>query len=62
MRVQQHPYCSPAAMELRRRDGTPPSGVHPCEVDSLAPVPPGDPLRAAWAEAARQRKELDAAA
>lgn len=60
MKVPQHPYCSAQAMHLRRQDGTPPWGVHVSEVDSLAPVPPGDPLREAWVQAAQLRAEIEA--
>lgn len=35
-KIEQHPYLSAAACELRRRDHTPPWGVHPCEVDHFA--------------------------
>lgn len=53
--IQQHEYCSPEARELRRQDGTPPWGVHPCEVENLGQPDPADRspfaehLRAAWA-------------
>lgn len=35
MKVKQFKYLSPEAKKLRTRDGTPPWGVHPCEVDDL---------------------------
>lgn len=61
MKVEQHRYLSPEAVELRRRDGVPPWGVHPCEVDSLRPEP-GAPLHRAWREARRLRAEIEASA
>jgi hypothetical protein len=48
-------------MALRQRDGTPPWGVHVCEVDSLGPKKPdGTALYAAWLAAAELRRQLEA--
>jgi hypothetical protein len=44
-------------MALRRRDGVPPWGVHPCEVDALDQVA-GDGT--AFSEALRQARALRA--
>jgi hypothetical protein len=62
MKVEQHPYCSPEAMRLRHRDGIPPWGCHPCEVDSLPEPEPGDatPFACAWRAAAALRAEIEA--
>lgn len=60
MKVAQYPYLSPEASRLRERDGVPPWGVHPCEVDSVSPAP-GTALHAAWLEACRMRTELEGA-
>jgi len=38
MKIKQHGFCSPEAMELRHRDGTPSWSVHVSELDSLGPV------------------------
>lgn len=62
MKVEQHAYLSPKAMALRRRDGIPPWGVHPCEVDALALTVADDDAGAfatAWREAARLRAEIE---
>jgi hypothetical protein len=59
MKVEQFPYLSPEAMELRRRDGIPPWGVHPCEVDSLEEPKQHGPFRDAWREAMRMRREIE---
>lgn len=63
MKLPQFAFCSPEALELRRQDGTPTWGVHPCETDSLGQPDPGDRspfaenLRAAWA----LRREIEGA-
>lgn len=60
MKVKQFKYLSPEAKKLRTRDGTPPWGVHPCEVDHLkdmADVP--NALGSAWHEAAEIRRQLE---
>lgn len=61
MKIQQLEYCSPRAMQLRRRDGTPPWGAHVCEVDDLAHVDEKlQPVFAVEVERARQlRKALE---
>lgn len=60
MKVEQHDYLSPEAVELRRRDGIPPWGVHPCEVDSIDPdTLASGPFRDAWREASRLRREIE---
>lgn len=61
MIVEQHDYLSPQAIELRRRDGVPPWGCHPCEVDSLAGTigDHGSAFAMAWREAARLRREIE---
>lgn len=41
MKVEQYVYCGTEAMALRRRDGTPPWGVHPSEVDTFRDWPAG---------------------
>ncbi|MDR7136166.1 hypothetical protein J2X06_003384 [Lysobacter niastensis] len=58
MKVAQHPYLSSDARRLRERDGTPPWGIHPCEVDSVSPQP-GTVFHAAWIDASRIRAELE---
>lgn len=55
MKIEQHKYLSPAAVELRQRDGVPPWGVHPCEVDSLKGAPDDS---TAFAAGLRQAREL----
>lgn len=55
MKIEQHPYLSPAAVELRHRDGVPPWGVHPCEVDSLATFKADT---SPFGESLRQAREL----
>lgn len=70
MKVAQHPYLSPEAMALRRRDGTPPWSVHVSEVDSLAGKrelaqlagKTGDStaFRAAVVAAAEMRRQIEA--
>ena len=66
MRVEQHPYLSPQAKALRRRDGIAPWSVHPCECDAFADWPLPDPLPndatafdVSLAEARRQRAALE---
>jgi len=61
-KIEQHPYLSPAADKLRQRDGTPPWGVHVCEVDSLASLPSdgANAFGAALADARRLREEIEA--
>lgn len=59
MIVEQHPYLSPQAVELRQRDGIPPWGVHPCEVDSLQRPSQAGPFRDAWRQAWRLRREIE---
>ncbi|GAB3733961.1 hypothetical protein GCM10028862_16730 [Luteimonas pelagia] len=60
MKVPQHPYLSPEAMRLRKRDGIPPWGVHPCEVDSLAELAGEQSAGGmAWREAERVRQEIE---
>lgn len=61
MRVEQFPYLSTEAKALRRRDGTPPWGCHPCEVDSLAGTigDRGSAFAMAWREASRLRRALE---
>lgn len=60
MKIKQHPYLSAEAKALRARDGIPPWGVHPCEVDALRQHKAdnsvfGDSLRAA----AEMRRQLE---
>lgn len=63
MKVEQHDYLSPEAAELRRRDGTPPWGVHVCEVDSFDPdTLQSGPFRDSWRAASRLRREIEASA
>jgi hypothetical protein len=62
MRVEQHGYCGAEAMLLRRRDGTAPWAVHPCEVDSLGRVEVGDPIYLHWLAAATMRRQLEGVA
>jgi hypothetical protein len=59
MKVEQFGYLSPEAVSLRQRDGIPPWGVHPCEVDSIAPEP-GTAFHASWMQAKRFRAEIEA--
>lgn len=61
MKVEQFAYMSPEAVALRRRDGIPPWGLHPCEVDSVQPEP-GSPFHSAWMEAKRFRAEIEGGA
>jgi hypothetical protein len=63
MKIEQFPYCSPKAMEARRRDGVPPWGAHPCECDSLGEPDPTDrsPFAESLREAWRLRRELEGA-
>lgn len=58
MIVEQFAYLSPAAMELRRRDGIPPWGVHPCEVGHFTGWP--DDGAGVFAVALRAARELRA--
>lgn len=59
MKVQQHTYLSPAAAALRQRDGIPPWGVHPCEVDSLKTTPPGTVFYAELQQARELRHQIE---
>jgi hypothetical protein len=61
MKIEQHDYLSAEAKRLRQRDGVPPWGVHPCEVESLRKFA-GDPgvFGNAWREADRLRREIEA--
>lgn len=60
-KIEQHDYLSPEAKRLRQRDGTPPCGVHLCELDSLANVEPDNTaFGAALVEARRLRDEIEA--
>jgi hypothetical protein len=60
MKVEQHDYLSAEAKALRQRDGTPPWGVHVCEVDSLAALGgERSPFGDAWREACRLRREIE---
>jgi hypothetical protein len=60
-RIEQFAYLSPQACELRRRDGTPPWSVHPCEVDDFKhwPADDGSAFGAALREARALRAELE---
>ena len=60
MKIKQFPYLSPESNALRARDGIPPWGAHPCEVDALRQHKAdisvfGDSLRAA----AEMRRQLE---
>ncbi len=59
MQVEQHPYLSAEACKLRQRDGVPPWGVHPSEVDSLGDHELNTPFGQALAEARRLRDEIE---
>ena len=61
MQVEQHGYLSPESIALRERDGTPPWGVHVCEVDATEAVAmqTNSVFRTAWREAARLRREIE---
>lgn len=48
MKLAQHAYMSAEAQRLRRRDGTHPAHVHPCELDSLGDTCPWPPTTAGW--------------
>lgn len=64
MKVKQHPYLSPEARALRQRDGTPPWGVHPCEVDAFSSHDDSVQTTAfaqSLREARQLRKEIEAA-
>jgi hypothetical protein len=63
MKVAQFPYLSTEAIALRRRDGIPPWGVHPCEVDALGDPDQCDPgpFRDALEAAIALRAEIEAA-
>lgn len=61
MIVEQFPYMSPEAWELRRRDGIPPWSLHPCEVDSILDVPPASLFAAEVAKARAIRDALESA-
>lgn len=63
MKVRQYRYLSAEATRLRERDGTPPWGVHVCEVDDLSDIkgPEGCGM-AHWLaleEAREYRQELE---
>lgn len=62
MKVEQYEYLSPEAIVLRQRDGTPPWGVHVCEVDACAnSARPGTSgFYTSWLEASRLRAEIEA--
>ena len=62
MQVEQHGYLSPESIPLRERDGTPPWGVHVCEVDvtEAAAMQTNSVFRTAWREASRLRREIEA--
>lgn len=60
MRVEQHSYLSAEGLRLRRRDGTPPWGVHPCEVDSVADMETRGAFWQSLQEARRLRAEIEA--
>ena len=61
MKVTQHRYLSPEACALRRRDGVPPWGVHPCEVNSLAKLKDNTTVFGAHLlAAAEMRRRLEA--
>lgn len=61
MKVPQFRYLSDQAMALRRRDGTPPHGVHVCELDSLDPPADHDhgAFAASYRAAAALRAEIE---
>lgn len=59
VRVKQYPYLSPEALGLRKRDGIPPWGFHPCEVDDCRPEP-GEDVNLHWQTAANLRDEIEA--
>lgn len=64
MKIAQFPYLSLEARKLRARDGTPPWGVHPCEVDAVASSiteRETGPFVDSFHEAARLRAELESA-
>lgn len=60
MMVKQHAYLSPAAKALRQRDGIPPWGVHPCEVDTLNNTAPGTVFHAELQQARELRHQIEA--
>ena len=64
MKVEQFRYLSPEANALRRRDGTPPWSVHPCEVDDVAaPLGSYSPMfEQHIREASALREEIEAGA
>lgn len=63
MKVEQFPYMSKEASELRRRDGIPPWGCHVCELDSLGDVANnGAAFYGEWLAAKALRAELEAEA
>lgn len=63
MKIPQHPYLSREAVELRRRDGIPPWGVHVCEVEHLRELVEkgniGPAMRESWHEAERIKREIE---
>lgn len=58
MKIEQVPYLSPRAMELRQRDQTPPWAVHPAECDSFSDWEPGS--WPALDEARALRRQIEA--
>ena len=61
MKIEQHRYLSLEASVLRRRDGVPPWGCHPCEVDSLAKLKDNTTVFGAHLlAAAEMRRRLEA--
>lgn len=59
MKVPQYKYLSAEAVALRQRDGIPPWGVHPCEVESVASVAGDGLFWQHWREAKLLRDELE---
>lgn len=59
MKIKQHLYLSPEAVQLRQRDGIPPWGVHPCELDSLDSPASSGAFYASWREATELRAALE---
>jgi hypothetical protein len=59
MKVEQFTYLSAEAKALRERDGTPPWGVHPCEVDSIGEPEQAGAFADAWRAAKALHEELE---
>jgi hypothetical protein len=60
MKIAQYRYLSPEARALRKRDGVPPWGVHPCEVAALAGMEPNQTaFYAQWLAAVEMRRQLE---